>query len=187
MDREGGGAQGSSPEQESEGDPLREIAEYAAQLREFAAFFARAEVDTVRLAVREARWRFTRRAATVAVAVALVVTAMVYVLNGAAGGLAVVLGGRLWLGSLVTGSAVLLVFGAVVWMGLRSARRAAYQKRVEEYEAIKDRQKARFGHDVEELARVEQGGKLPAGAGSPGAGGPKAGADGHAARRVNAH
>lgn len=175
------------PAHEKDGDPLREIVDYVAQFCDYAEYFARAQRDSLRLAVRDARWRFVREVTLLAVSVGFVVTAIVYVFDGTARGLDVFLGGRPWLASLVTGIAALLVFGSVVWTGVRCARREAYRKRVEEYEALKDRQRARFGHDVEELDRAARRETLPATAGARRAGRRAASHNGDPARRAGDH
>jgi hypothetical protein len=87
----------------------------------------------------------------------LVVTAVVLLCRGIAGGLGALFGGRLWLGELVTAILFLAIIGAGVWFGLGRVTKASRERTVKKYASRQQQQRARFGTDVRE--RSERPGK----------------------------
>jgi hypothetical protein len=120
------------------GDDLwRELLANVTQLEQYAALYLRVREDRLRLVVRETVWRVAWKLAAVIVSAGVIVTAVVYVFDGTTRGLALVLGGRVWLASLMTGAAALLAFLTAVWAGRQWAGRTAHRHRVAEYEKLK--------------------------------------------------
>ncbi|MGH7134991.1 MAG: hypothetical protein ACREHD_04580 [Pirellulales bacterium] len=83
---------------------------------------------------------------------AWVVTAVVLLLTGTAGGLATVLQGRLWLASLIVGAAALMLVIMAVAVLYSVWRAASKQRTKHKYELRKREQRRQFGRSAHERA-----------------------------------
>ncbi len=122
------GAQTAGPE------PYEPLLENIADLTAYAAHYAAAQTDLLRLKIRKAfllvlAWVFGRIVLTVALAYAVWM-----VLRGVSGGLAEALGGRIWAGDLITGSMFLATVAGVVYFGSRRWAGISRQKVKDLYE-----------------------------------------------------
>jgi membrane protein implicated in regulation of membrane protease activity len=81
-----------------------------------------------------------------------IVTAVVLLLTGLAGGLAVAFDSALWLGQVVVGFFLLVLIAVGTWVGLRLQQRKSRQKKVQQYAERQLQQRAAFGHNVADRA-----------------------------------
>ena len=83
---------------------------------------------------------------------AWVITAMVLLLQGATGGLAAVLDGRVWLASLIVGGIALALVAISVALIYGGWMTASKQKTRQKYEHRQREQRRQFGHSAHERA-----------------------------------
>ena len=144
-----GEAPSSSP---PPGEAIREALFQFAKLREFAAYYVSVRIDSLRLLVR----RLGIAAGMIAVigvgVLALVVTAVVLLMRGVAGGLAALFPHYPWLGDLIAGVLFLLVPVIAILIGMRVVTRTFRSFTVEKYETRQRQQRQHFGSDVRDSA-----------------------------------
>jgi membrane protein implicated in regulation of membrane protease activity len=149
------GARAYTPPNEQEPSPteaLQRLQQQIAELREYLAHFVSAKVDGIVLSVRQmVMWGVLGVAGLLCLA-GLVITAVVLLLDGAATGIALLLGGRLWLGQMIVGGVVLalLTFGMI--LGMRTWQRRWHQQKVQQYDERQLQQRVTFGHSVADRA-----------------------------------
>ena len=134
-----GDRQSNSAPQESPLDPLRaDLAELATS----AAHYVTARRDLLAARARSALFWICVALGAACVTLAAAAMAVVMILQGVALALAELLGGRLWAGQLLTGTAVLLVFSAAVWFVFQESNRHWQQRVMAKYEHYKQRERA---------------------------------------------
>jgi hypothetical protein len=118
-----------SPATTSRVDPLQSLLSQLKQLRASATGYFAAEAELWKLMVQ--RWFLYLVAGVVGLMAALVVviSAIVLFLNGLAGMVSQLLGGRPWTGELSIGGAVLATMGLGAWLAI-SMRRASARRHV---------------------------------------------------------
>jgi hypothetical protein len=121
-----------------------------AELREYLAHFLEARVDQTRYRARTLAIRAVLGAIGALLLATFLVTSLVLFLTGLAAAAGDLLFGNRQLGALVAGAFFLLVFAALLALGLRSLRKASLKKAVEKYEQRQSRQRTRFGRSVAE-------------------------------------
>ena len=82
----------------------------------------------------------------------VVVTAIVLLLTGLAGGLAAAFDGELWLGRVVVGFLLLVIIAIGTLVGLRMKQRKSRQNKVQQYAERQLQQRAAFGRNVADRA-----------------------------------
>lgn len=102
------------------------FAEHAEAIRAAVGNVLQAKVDLLRAQARQALVGVILSAVAVVLVVTLIVIAMVMLLNGLAGGLAVLLGNRVWLGEVI----VALLTITAIYVAVRSRWARADRKRV---------------------------------------------------------
>jgi len=133
------------------------IGRYFSELKEYAAYFASAKWDGVKLSLRQVVIHATLGLLVGCVAGAILVMSVVLLLDGIAGGLGVLFGGRPWLGNLVVGAVLLGLLAGGMMLGMKRVASKSKQKTVEKYESRKRRQRNEYGHDVRQRAHETQG------------------------------
>lgn len=133
-------------------DAFRQLGGLTAELREYFSYFLAAKVDGLRLSVRSAGIYAALGIMGFVAVSALITTAVVLLLVGAATGLGWLFGGMLWLGSIVVALLVLGAFGLGGYLALSRLNRNFRKKTVEKYEHRQEWQRGQFGRDVEQAA-----------------------------------
>ena len=124
-----------------------------AEAREFAAYYIAARIDALKATARKAAILAALGVVGLLAAAAVLVTAIVLVLQGIAGAFAILVGGREWLGALITGVLVILVLVAVILIGMKWLSGSSRRKTVQKYENRQSQQRQRFGgRDVQSEA-----------------------------------
>lgn len=124
------------------------VGRYFAELKEYASYYASAKWDGVKLSIRQVVLYAALGILALCVAGAVLVMAVVLLLNGIAGGLGVLFGHHPWLGNLVLGAVLLgLVFAGAAF-GLKFIANKSKHKTVQKYESRKRQQRDEYGRDV---------------------------------------
>lgn len=123
------------------------------ELLEYVSYYLSAQSDLVRAKVRRlALYTVLGIIGAIAVATTLVV-AVVLVLVGIAGGLGELFANRPWAGSLATGCILLAVAFGSLKLVLPQWVAQSRRKVKEKYDRRRQTQRARFGHDVDEVRK----------------------------------
>jgi hypothetical protein len=122
------------------------------ELKEYVSYLVSAKIDALKLTMVNAGIYAALGIVGLMALSALVVTAVVLVCNGFAGGLATMFGHRLWLGNLVAGIVLLGAIAGVAWFGLKKVTGASKERTLKKYAARQQQQRAKFGEDVEQAA-----------------------------------
>jgi len=134
------------------GEAFGHLGRQVGELKEFAAYYVTTQLDRLRLSVRSAGIYAALGIIGFVAFAAIVSAGAVLMLIGAAWGLGILFGGRLWLGSLVVGVAVLGMVGLGAWMALAGWSRSFRNKTVEKYEQRQSWQRTHYGRDVRDAA-----------------------------------
>ncbi len=149
------GAQASAAPGEQEPSPaeaLRRLLQQSEALRAYFTHFVNAKVDSFLLSARQlAIWIALGVVGLLALA-GLIVTAIVLLVGGAAAGLALLFGGRLWLGQVVMGGGLLVLLPLSILIGVRIWQHRSRQQKVQQYDERQLEQHAAFGHSVADRA-----------------------------------
>lgn len=152
------GARASTAPGEQEPSPeeaLRRLIQQLEALRAYATHFVSAKVDGFIMSARQLLvWAGLGIVGLIGLA-GLVITAIVLCLNGAAAGLGLLFGGRLWLGQLVVGGGLLVLLPLSMLLGMRTWQRRARQQKVQQYDERQLQQRNAFGRSVADRARED--------------------------------
>ena len=153
MDPDGARAATAPDEQEpSPEEALRRVLQQLEELRAYSTHFVSAKVDGLRLSARQlVVWAVLGIVGLIALA-GLVVTAIVLCLGGAASGLGILFGERLWLGQLVVGGGLLLLLTLSILIGVRTWQHRSRQQKVQQYDERQLQQRTAFGRSVADRA-----------------------------------
>jgi len=131
---------------------IQSLSRIFGEIREYLAYLIAAELDAVKLAVRSAVIYAVLGVVALLGAAAVVVTAVVLLLEGAAEGISAALNGRLWAGELIVSVGVLAIIVVSALVALGAVKRSSRRLTVEKYETRKRDQRTRLGEDVSERA-----------------------------------
>lgn len=152
------GARASTAPGEQEPSPeeaLRRLVQQIEALRAYATHFVSAKVDGFIITARQLLvWAGLGIVGLIALA-GVVITAIVLCLDGAAAGLGLLFGGRLWLGQLVVGGGLLVLLTLSILIGMRTWQHRTRQQKVQQYDERQLQQRAVFGRSVADLARED--------------------------------
>ena len=145
------------PDEQSPAQAFADVKIRVQELSEYAGYLISAKMDGIKLAVRNAGIYAALGVVGALAGGAFVVTTVVLLLRGIAGGLGALFGGRLWLGELVTSVVFLALLGVGTWIMMGRLTKASRERTVKKYASRQQQQRARFGTDVAE--RAERPGK----------------------------
>jgi hypothetical protein len=120
------------------------LLEQFGRLREEVMHLISANADLVRLHVRNAIIKIVLIALTSAVAMVVVIAAAVLLVQGAAGAVSAAAGASAWVGQLAIGAIGLLGLTAFVAAAVWRARENSRRKRVDKYERLRAKRRARL-------------------------------------------
>jgi hypothetical protein len=141
------------------GDPkeaLGRVGSLIAEYKEYLSYYLATKADGAKLSIRNIGVYAGLGVVGLIAASAVITTAVVLLLAGAAVGLGRLLWDQLWLGSLIVG---LLVLGGIctgVYVGLKRFTGASRKRTVEKYEQRQNWQYGQFGRSVREQAAAGQ-------------------------------
>jgi hypothetical protein len=132
----------------AEPDVLKLLVKQLRELGEYVLYYAAAKIDIAKLSLRNTILWISFAALGFVVVAGLIITATCLLLNGIAGGMSVLFGGRLWVGNIVTGVLLLVGLGLTMYCTVAICRITSRERMVRKYEQRQARQQARFGRNV---------------------------------------
>jgi energy-converting hydrogenase Eha subunit H len=135
--------------------PLEPLLANVKELRRHASHYVQASADSFRMTVRQVAVRAVLAILAGIVGAAVLITAAVFVLSGAAGGLGEAFGNRAWAGQLTVGLTTLLMIALGCWLGVRKITASSRQKTVQKYEQRHYEEQAHVDSDA--AARIRSG------------------------------
>jgi hypothetical protein len=139
-------------ESEGNGDPLRHLGRYVAEIRAYALHYLEARVDGVKLAVRRAVLLAVLACVGLFVLLTLLIVAPVLLVSGLAGLIAAALGTGNWVGQLLAGGLLLVAAAATGFVALATAKRTALRHLREKYALRHELQRESLGKSIVERA-----------------------------------
>jgi hypothetical protein len=133
--------------------PLEPLVANLVEIQEYLSLYITARADLIKASGRRVLVAATIGIAAGALAVTVLVVSAALLLNGCASAIAVIAGGRLWVGQLVVGGGVIIAIcgigAASTYLWLRSVRQATRRK----YEHRHQEQRAKFGRRAADAAQ----------------------------------
>jgi len=156
MDTNGARAYTAPGEQEpSAAEALRRLQQQIRELQAYCAHFVSAKRDSLLLSIRQiVLWVVLGVVGLIALA-GLLVTSLVLLLDGAATGLGLLFGGRLWLGHIVVGGGVLVLLALGMFIGVRTWQSRSRRQKVQQYDERQLQQRTTYGHSVADRASAD--------------------------------
>jgi len=130
-------------------DAADRLKQHASELVDYAGYYLSAKWDGVTTSLRRQVWRSAIGVLTAVVGAGFLIAATVTLLGGVADGLGILFGNRPWLGRIAAGATVLCGAAIALHLGAWRARARRHEAIVSKYEARKQRQRKRYGCDVE--------------------------------------
>jgi len=142
--------------QDSWKDVTSSILERLGEIREYAGYYVSTQTDAIK---NKVTWLVVYAVLGIVGAIigtAALATIGVLLINGIAGGLAALFGGRVWLGQLVTAVLLLGLIGIGAFVGMKMLRSSLKRKLMAKYEQRHQDQRKRYGSDVLQRAAERQ-------------------------------
>jgi membrane protein implicated in regulation of membrane protease activity len=133
-------------------EALDRLLAQAAELYAYTMHFVTAKTDGIKLSVRQVVMWTVLGVLMLVAAISVIVTAVVLLLTGLAGALAVAFDSELWLGKVVIGFLLLVIIALGTLIGVRMQQRQSRHKKVQQYAERQFQQQTTFGHDVADRA-----------------------------------
>ncbi|MDP9173877.1 MAG: hypothetical protein M3O30_08430 [Planctomycetota bacterium] len=130
-----------------------EISTRLSELRAYSRYYLQAHIDLIKIALRKGVVFLALAVVATVASAGLIVTAVVLICDGIADGLATLFRSR-WLGELVTGVLVIAVLVAAIWFVVNKIFGLSHAKTMARFEAMRNEQRADFGHDVKNRAAI---------------------------------
>jgi protein-S-isoprenylcysteine O-methyltransferase Ste14 len=122
------------------------------ELYAYFSHFVRAQIDILKMSGRQ----IVLRAAVGSLGAILVVSALVMgvvlLLSGLATGVGTAVGGAMWLGQVIVGLGVLILFGIAILIGWSCMQHRSRIQKVQDYAERQQQQRLQFGHSVADRA-----------------------------------
>ncbi len=144
---------GAEPsDEQTPGAAFKDLPFRVEELREYVKYYLSAKADGIKVSLRNAGIYAALGVIGLIAGGAFIVTLMVFLLRGIAGGMGALFGGRLWLGELVTAIVFLAVVGVGTMMALNRLTKASRERTASKYASRQQQQRARYGTDVSQRA-----------------------------------
>ena len=128
-----------------------------AELRVYTAYFVSAKLDQIKLTVRNIAVLAALGIVGLIAGGAVVATAAVLILQGIAGAISALAGGREWVGDLACGILVLAAIAIAIYVVMTRITKTSRSQTVSKYEDRKRQQHSELGADVQERADLRSG------------------------------
>lgn len=136
-------------EKSSPTDPLSAMRRRIAELVDYFLYYISARIDSLKFAIKRRIFIACWIAVAVLAAAGAIITGVVLLCQGICDGLTQLFGHR-WAGELATGSLLLVVMAVGGFAVVGHLIRRSYLKSVAKYEAMRKRERERFGRDAAE-------------------------------------
>ncbi len=141
-----------TPDEQTPGAAFKDLSTRLDELKEYVSYYLSAKADGIKVTLRNVGIYAALGVVGLIAGGAFIVTLMVFLLRGIAGGLGELFGGRLWLGELVTAIVLLAILGAGTMFILNRLTKASRERTAKKYASRQQQQRARFGTDVNQRA-----------------------------------
>jgi hypothetical protein len=135
----------NSPRDIPEDSPLDPLLRNLSEIQEYFSHYVDAQKDELKATAH--RW-----AILVLVEFTILVTAVIFVMNGLATAITIATGGHLWVGELVVGLVMIIGFSPISKFIVNRLSRSAARAMRGKYESRHRRQRAEFGTDATQRA-----------------------------------
>ena len=143
----------TAPEQDHvAAEALDQLLTQAAELYAYTVHFVSAKADGIKLSARQVVVWAVLGMLMLITATSVIVTAIVLLLTGLAGALAVVVESELWLGKVIVGFLLLVIIAVGTLIGVRMQQRTSRHKKVQQYAERQLQQRTAFGRNVADRA-----------------------------------
>ena len=142
----------ASPENEKPLEDLQAIPAQMAELGTYLSSYFEAKGEQFKISARKALLGIGLLPLALLVMAGVLLLGFVFIFYGAAQGLGQLLGGRLWLAYLITGSSLLILIALAFRYVIVNAGKRTLKKQMKLYERELQEQREQFGHDAEERA-----------------------------------
>jgi hypothetical protein len=142
-----------TPDDQSPADTLKDISARLAELREYISYYLAAKADGLKISLRNLGVYAALGVVGLMAGGAFVVTLVVLLLRGIAGGLGALFHDRLWAGELVTAVLFLALMAVGVMFAMKKLTGSSRERTVKKYASRQQQQRAQFGTDVEQRAK----------------------------------
>jgi hypothetical protein len=133
-------------------EALHTLVQQGLELYAYFSHFVRAQVDTLKMSGRQViLWAAVSSLGAVLVVSALVM-GVVLLLSGLATGVGAAVGGVMWLGQVIVGLGLLIVFGIVILIGWSRLQGRSRTQKVQDYAERQQQQRLQFGHSAADRA-----------------------------------
>jgi hypothetical protein len=138
-------------------DPLAPLKKHAAELAEFVQLYLSVQSDSIRNTVRTIGLYAALGLVGGILLIALIAKATTMLLAGAAAGLGVLFGDRLWAGELTVAGVVLALIAITVYVMMNKITNTSRQKAARKYEQRRESERAKFGVDYQQRSKEPAG------------------------------
>jgi len=135
---------------------LHHVTALIGELKEYAAYYLSAKIDSIKLTVRNLGVYAVLGIVGLIAFSTLVSTAVVLLLVGLSLGLGHLMGDRLWLGGVIVGVLVLAGIGVGAYIGMSALTKSFKRNTVRKYEQRQNWQRGQFGRDVNQAAAAAE-------------------------------
>lgn len=146
-------AQTSASDQEpSVQEALSRLQQQIGELSAYVSHFVSAKMDELKLSGRNVAILAIMGIFGGVVLISMTIVAVVLLLIGCAAALGAALDGTPWLGQIVVGLGLLVLFAIVILIGGRRIQRQSRTQKVQHYAERQRQQRIQFGHNVNDIA-----------------------------------
>ncbi|HEX4796671.1 MAG TPA: hypothetical protein VH370_22960 [Humisphaera sp.] len=143
---------GTDEAHDSPGEAMHAAMHHLGEVREYAAHFVAAKIDSMKASVRRVGLLIAVGILGLVGAAAFLAAAIVLALVGVANAIGAALGGRVWAGQLIVGFGLVIGVGIVMMLGLRMLNNSWRRQTEKKYEARIQQQRRQYGHDARQRA-----------------------------------
>ena len=133
-------------------EALHTLLQQGVELYAYVSHFIQAQLDLLKVSGRQAALWAVIGILGAIVAVSALVMAVILFLTGLSSGVGAAVGGVLWLGQLIVGLGLLILFVIVVLIGKSRIQGRAYTQRVQDYAERQQQQHLQFGRSAADRA-----------------------------------
>jgi hypothetical protein len=134
-------------------EALHTLLHQSSELYAYFWHYIKAQIDLLKLSGRNLFVLAVIAGLGAVLAVSALVVSVVLLLTGLAVGVGVAVGGALWLGQVIVGLAMLILFVIAVLIGWSRIRNRSLSQKVQDYAERQHQQHLQFGHNAADRAR----------------------------------
>jgi len=134
-------------------EALHTLFNQSSELFAYFSHYLKAQIDLLKLSGRNIVVLTVIAGLGAVLAVSALVVSVVLLLTGLAIGINMAVGGSLWLGQVIVGLGLLIIFAIAVIVGWSRMRNRSLTQKVQDYAERQQQQQLQFGHNAADRAR----------------------------------